>query len=91
LHPIKSQESIDSFIGTAYEWYLEQIKRLEDSSKYMCEVKTNDSSSSSYGGQSTGRCQYKQYKLSDKKTFESLFFQEKERLLEIADHANQTW
>ena len=83
----QSQDAIDSFITTAYEWYLEQIKGLEDSSRYMYEVQTDTSSSSDYsGGRSNGRRQYKRYRLSDEKTFESLFFQEKERLLDIVDH-----
>ena len=65
----QSQDAIDSFITTAYEWYLEQIKGLEDSSRYMYEVQTDTSSSSDYsGGRSNGRRQYKRYRLSDEKT-----------------------
>jgi hypothetical protein len=55
----------------------------------MYEVKTNNfNSTSDYygGGGSRGRRQYKRYKLSDEKTFESLFFKEKGRLLEMVDH-----
>lgn len=77
----EGKDSIDVFIDKAYEWYLDQLRTLEDNSRYLYEMKQpskddeNDSSRS-----------YKRYQLSDEKTFESLFFKEKENILNIVDN-----
>lgn len=76
----EGKDSIDIFIDIAYKWYLEQLRSLEDNSRYLYELKKNGSDEDS-----DGNC-YKRYKLSDEKTFESLFFREKENLLKIIDN-----
>ena len=75
--------SIDDFVQKAYGWYLEELSKLEDDSRYMYElqkVKPEDQG---------GSANYKRYKLSDEKSFESLFFQQKEPLLKIVDNFTQ--
>jgi len=91
------KETVDEFIEEAYNWYLGQLKKLQDSSRYLYEMQFPASSSSSSseegggggGGGSTKDRSYKRFKLSDDKTFESLFFPEKENLLGLLSHFTQ--
>lgn len=77
------KDSIDSFIDKAYEWYISQLRTLEDDSRYLYEL-ANSGSSGEDGDES--RRKYKRYQLSDEKTFESLFFKEKENILKVVNH-----
>mmetsp|Transcript_49673 Transcript_49673/g.75593 ORF Transcript_49673/g.75593 Transcript_49673/m.75593 type:complete len:743 (+) Transcript_49673:73-2301(+) len=79
--------AIDAFIETAYTWYIDQLRKQEDHSRHYYEMKApvfkignrdNDDDSSG--------TTYKRYKLSEEKSFESLFFREKDSLLNIVDH-----
>jgi len=76
----EGEESIDSFINKAYTWYLDELRKLEDDSRYMYELitpkKDNDGTNQ----------KYKRYQLSDEKTFDSLFFQQKDNVVGIVDH-----
>ena len=76
----EGKDSIDVFIDKAYEWYLNQLRTLEDNSRYLYEMKqpSKDDESDSRS--------YKRYQLSDEKTFESLFFREKQNILNIVDN-----
>jgi len=69
------------------------LRTLEDNSRYLYELIDNDSSSdngSDCGGGSVQH-RYKRYKLSDEKTFDSLFFSEKHSLLKIVNNfSNKT-
>jgi chaperone BCS1 len=80
----EGQHSIDIFIEHAYTWYLGQLRSLEDNSRYLYELKTS-AGKDDENDNSDGRC-YKRYKLSEEKTFESLFFKEKDSLLKIMDN-----
>ena len=77
------KDAIDVFIDTAYKWYLEKLRKLEDNSRYLYEMK--QASTSEDGGASSDR-KYKRYQLSDEKTFESMFFKEKQTILKIVDN-----
>eukprot|EP00548_Thalassiothrix_antarctica_P014530 CAMPEP_0194171790 /NCGR_PEP_ID=MMETSP0154-20130528/6337_1 /TAXON_ID=1049557 /ORGANISM="Thalassiothrix antarctica, Strain L6-D1" /LENGTH=715 /DNA_ID=CAMNT_0038884227 /DNA_START=1 /DNA_END=2145 /DNA_ORIENTATION=+ len=75
--------AIDAFIDKAYSWYISQLRKLEDNSRYMYELQErprNADNDSSIGPV------YSRYKLSDEKTFGSLFFDQKEPLLKLVDH-----
>jgi uncharacterized membrane protein len=80
--------AIDDFINAAYAWYLNELRQLEDNSRHMYELKSVDANSRRYSdyddddGGSSGFV-YTRYKMSDEKTFESLFFQQKESLLKL--------
>jgi chaperone BCS1 len=84
--------AIDAFIDTAYQWYMGELRKLEDNSRYLYELKmkeiklggNNDNNSGGDAG-----CSYKRYKLSDHKTFESLFFRQKEGLLNTIQHFSE--
>lgn len=82
-------KTIDDFVNEAYDWYMKKIEATEDKSRYMYVMthKATSSSNDDDGGNSNdGERKYKRYKLSDAKTFESLFFGEKDNLLRILDH-----
>lgn len=70
-------DSIDDFLEKAYTWYLDELRKLEDNSRHFYElakVNTEDDG---------GSASYKRFKLADEKTFESLFFRQKETMLKI--------
>jgi SpoVK/Ycf46/Vps4 family AAA+-type ATPase len=80
--------AIDAFIGEAYKWYMNELKSLEDHSRYYYEMKVPEIKigGDSNNDDSSNTVAYKRYKLSDHKTFDSLFFKEKEGLLALIDH-----
>jgi chaperone BCS1 len=74
-------KAIDAFIDTAYEWYVGELKKAEKKNcRYFYELKTGASKSDG------GDDEYSRYQLSDEKTFDSLFFPEKENLLKLLKH-----
>lgn len=85
-----SAEAIDSFLEEAYSWYIKELRNQEDNARYLYEMQSHSISSRSQGGASGGDDEggrhYKRYRLSDEKTFESLFFQEKDKLLSLLSH-----
>lgn len=84
--------AIDAFIDTAYQWYIGELRKLEDNSRHLYELKMKEikpgGNNGSDGGGDEG-CSYKRYKLSDDKTFESLFFRQKEGLLNTIQHFSE--
>jgi mitochondrial chaperone BCS1 len=72
--------SIDDFVEKAYNWYLDELRKLEDNSRHYYELRKMDSA------EDGGSAKYKRYKLSDEKTLDSLFFPQKESLLKLVDH-----
>ena len=77
----EGKDSIDIFIDKAYKWYLDQLRTLEDNSRYLYELKQQPGKKDEDESR-----KYKRYQLSDEKTFESLFFKEKENILKIVDN-----
>ena len=80
--------SIDAFIDTAYKWYIEALRKLEDNSRYLYEMKLPEVSltTSDDENKSSDGISYKRYRLSNEKSFDSLFFREKKNLLALIDH-----
>ena len=78
--------AIDAFVDKTYEWYIEELKKQEDNSRYLYEMQLN--SKADGGGEEGGAASrvFKRYKLSDEKQFSSLFFDEKEKLLGLLKH-----
>jgi chaperone BCS1 len=79
--------AIDAFIDKAYRWYTDELRKMEDHSRYFYEMKVPDIKIGD--ADSSKDITYKRYKLSENKTFESLFFKEKENLLSLIDHFNE--
>lgn len=82
-----SANAMDELIAKAHTWYMDMLRKNEDQSRYLYELtKIEDPDTSSpdyyYDSRPLGP-QYKRYKLSDHKTFSTLFFKEKERLLKL--------
>jgi chaperone BCS1 len=76
-------EAIDLFLKTAYNWYVETLRKREDHSRYLYELKSTGYKRFADPDTSRLQCRYKRYSLSNEKTFESLFFQQKSSLLEL--------
>ena len=71
----KSNAVIHDFIHRAYNWYVKETEKTLDEGRYMYINQSKD--------KSDGQLIFKRYKLSDQKTFESIFLPEKEHLLKI--------
>lgn len=78
------EDSIDDLIEKAHKWYMEQLEKMEDNSRFLYEINSKAGSSDEEDG--TGGFSYSRYKLSDEKSFDSLFFEEKESILNWVDH-----
>ena len=80
-------DAIDAFIAAAYNWYLSELSRLEDNTRYYYELQTpKHNAINSEDEESTGSIMYARYGLSDEKTFSSLFFPQKRMLMQLIDH-----
>eukprot|EP00040_Diaphanoeca_grandis_P004373 m.28406 g.28406 ORF g.28406 m.28406 type:complete len:715 (-) comp15910_c0_seq2:340-2484(-) len=86
-----ARERVDKFIEMSYTAYIEQIERESglDSSRflYMPQMGTNSrrADPNSFGGHGTPMQKFKRYKLSEEKTFESLFFPGKSGVMDLID------
>jgi chaperone BCS1 len=81
--------SIDTFVDTSFDWYMSELRKLEDNSRFLYELKSMNAvidSNDDDDGEKNKGSQYTRYRLSDEKTFESLFFREKEPLLNLIDN-----
>ena len=79
----KSGNAIDDFVDTAYQWYLGELTKLDDHSRFYYEMNAKVVDAS--GGNKIS-APYRRYRLSEDKTFDSLFFQEKDNLLSLIDN-----
>eukprot|EP00588_Corethron_pennatum_P030582 CAMPEP_0194317894 /NCGR_PEP_ID=MMETSP0171-20130528/14576_1 /TAXON_ID=218684 /ORGANISM="Corethron pennatum, Strain L29A3" /LENGTH=758 /DNA_ID=CAMNT_0039074625 /DNA_START=403 /DNA_END=2679 /DNA_ORIENTATION=+ len=79
--------SVDSFVNGAYRWYLDELLKLEDNARHLYELQVSPGAKPDDDDNGVnGDREYKRYKLSDEKTFDSLFFPEKESLLNLVEH-----
>jgi chaperone BCS1 len=83
----ESGEAIDQFVDKAYQWYMEELRKLEDNARYLYELKTTPATKENHDSEESNNCcVYKRYRLSDEKTFNSLFFRQKDSLLKLIHH-----
>ena len=83
------REIINAFIDECFDWYKKRMGELQDDGRYLYMMIQKAKSSSNSEEEDSGDSsdiKYKRYKLSDEKTFSSLFFAEKEPLLHLLDH-----
>lgn len=83
------EKMIEDFIQEAFDWYVAKVKANQDHGRYLYMLIKNPSSSSSAEkeeGSDSGARVYKRYKLSGEKTFQSMFFKEKEMMLKLLSH-----
>ncbi|CAN0187717.1 unnamed protein product, partial [Discosporangium mesarthrocarpum] len=79
---------IDSFMAKAFDWYKDEMAKDEDSGRHLYSLITNWIEDGNCAGDegvgSIENCRrYKRYKLSEEKDFSSLFFPEKENLMQL--------
>lgn len=84
-------DAIDAFIEKAYHWYMTELAQREDNSRYLYELQSPTSSrvkaiNANYDERHPRHVRCVRYRLSDEKTFESLFFEQKRSLLKLVDH-----
>lgn len=77
--------AIDAFLSGAYQWYLGELRKMEDNARYLYELCRPVFGSNKDNQQQLGQT-FQRYQLSDEKTFASLFFKEKESLLRLLQH-----
>jgi hypothetical protein len=80
------RKRVDDFLEKAYAWYVDQVEAAEDHSYFMYQPLVSSSSSSGDGDKKEKSTQYKRYLLSGEKTFNSIFFPEREKVLNILGH-----
>lgn len=87
------KQRIDQFLKTAFEWYVKQVEAQTDRSRYLYMMQIGNENADGDGDDedSSGGSGplYKRYKLSDEKTFDSLFFPQKEQLLHLLQHFSE--
>ena len=82
---------INKFLKSAFDWYVEQVEAQSDDARYLYMMQVaeagggGDDDEDGGGGGGDGP-KYKRYKLSEEKTFDSLFFPQKEKLLHLLGH-----
>lgn len=82
-----AEDCVGAFITKAFDWYREKKASESDRSRYFFRpVPSSIKASSSEGSAPSEKAaEYKRYLLSDHKSFESLFFPEKESFLKLVD------
>ena len=81
----ESGEAVDDFVNKAYSWYVEELRKLQDKhARYLYELKATPKAKEDENQKQA--CVYTRYRLSNEKTFNSLFFREKTALLKIINH-----
>lgn len=70
------KEIVDGFIKTVLEWYTAEVAKREDDSRWMYQPLVASKGSDRL---------YKRYQLSSEKTFNSLFFNDKARVIRVLD------
>eukprot|EP00736_Rhodelphis_marinus_P002773 Rmarinus@m.10022 len=89
------KEDIEQFITRAYDWYVKSVENHPEDGRFMFTLTPRQCGADAQPvmcrpsmGKSSSRRQYKRYKLSDEKTFDSVFFPEKNQLLRLVDSFN---
>ena len=71
----RQKGAIDALIDKTYSWYIAELKKQEDNSRYLYEMQLNPSSKS---GDDDGNASFKRYKLSDEAVLKPLLRREGE-------------
>jgi len=88
VYKLRSRQkgAIDAFVDECYAWYITELKKQEDNSRYLYEMQLNPGKSSGGDDDRSASRVFKRYKLSDEKQFSSLFFDDKVKLLAVLKH-----
>ena len=86
----KAAQLIDDLIKKAWQFYMSELDKNTDKARYMYNMISKDILSSKDQTEADSEVKkYKRYKLSSSKTFNSLFFPEKQTLLNLLGHFNE--
>jgi len=87
----RNKGAIDAFIECAYKHYLKELREQEKKeSRYYYEITSlNSAKTSKDDSESENQNVFRRYGLSEEKTFESLFFQQKEEMLRLVKDFEQ--
>lgn len=77
---------VDEFIKVAYKYYIDEMAKFNDTSRYLYMLDSASEEGNKDGGRDAGVRHYKRYRLSGEKKFSSLFFKGKEPLLQQLNH-----
>eukprot|EP00736_Rhodelphis_marinus_P005450 Rmarinus@m.19751 len=77
------KEDIEAFLHSTYEWYVETVQKQSEDGRFFLSLTPTASKSDSDSNESSRL--YKRYRLSEEKTFDSVFFPEKRSLLRLVD------
>lgn len=85
------EKIIDAFIQESFDWYVERVRANQDNGRYLymlvkSPTVTTTGNEGNGEGESAPNRVYKRYRLSDEKSFASLFFKEKEMLVKLLLH-----
>jgi chaperone BCS1 len=83
-HGLNASKRIDAFVDRAFVWYQDQKRQEQESERqrmFFLAVAPEEGKDKD----KKGHCEFKQYPLSDHKSFKSLFFPEKGALLSLVD------
>ena len=69
----EGKKKLEVVLEKAHKWYYDEQKKNDDSSRYFYDISPENTR------------KYKRYQLSDDKTFESMFFPEKDSILKLID------
>lgn len=85
------KELIDDFLVKAFEWYTKRVEAQTEIARWYYVLQVSNAGGSDDGDDEDGGSgrKFKRYKLSDEKTFTSLFFPQKENLLKLLRHFNE--
>jgi len=85
-HGPRAQQRINAYVDRAVAWYKHELREKKDDKRYMYMMLHSSALGSSDEGGAPKPRLYKRYELSSEKTFDSLFFPEKQQLLYLLDH-----
>lgn len=81
LRSLKGQ-AVDDFLDTAYKWYIDELRKSEDTSRYFYDLEADERPLATRNS-NLHRRNYTRFRLSNEKTFDSLFFPEKDAILRL--------
>eukprot|EP00041_Stephanoeca_diplocostata_P018672 m.392766 g.392766 ORF g.392766 m.392766 type:complete len:799 (-) comp21085_c0_seq1:478-2874(-) len=73
----EGEAHVDGWIDKVFSWYREKKAAEQDNSRYFLQAQQKKEGDTEFS--------YKKYQLSDHKTFDTLYFPEKDSLLQLAD------
>jgi chaperone BCS1 len=79
LRSTESVECLHAFLKSAFDWYVDEIRKMDNKDRFMLDVQLTSPRSSSTP-------QYVAYKLGEEKTFDTLFNRKCHDLLRIVEH-----